>query len=84
MGKTAFTCSTSSADGTTLSRCQALSVPTSMNSMKRTMCPVPLKWRTMSSTVWSFTPRSTTALILMGSNPARSAAAMPSSTASGV
>ena len=31
---------------------------------------VPLKWRARSSTVWSFTPRSTTALILIGVRPA--------------
>ena len=66
-------CSSSSCcEGTTRSRFQSLRLPTSMYSMKRTMTPVPRKCSTRSSTVWSLTPRSTTALTLMGDRPARS------------
>ena len=53
-----------------------------MYSMKRTITPVPRKRSTRSSTVWSLTPRCTTALILMGSRPARRACSMPASTSS--
>ena len=48
-----------------------------MYSMKRTMVPVPRKRSTRSSAVWSFLPRSMTALILIGSKPAPRAASIP-------
>ena len=48
-----------------------------MYSMKRTITPVPRKRSTRSSTVWSLTPRWTTALTLMGARPARRACSMP-------
>ena len=53
-----------------------------MYSMKRTMCPLPRKCSTRSSTPSSLTPRMTTALILSDAKPARSAAAMAASTVS--
>ena len=46
-------------------------LPTSMYSMKRTTWPVPRKRRASSTIVWSFTPRCTTQLILIGASPAR-------------
>ncbi len=73
----------SSRDGTTSSGDQWLRLPTSMYSMNRTITPVPRKRSTRSSTVWSLTPRCTTALILMGSRPARRACSIPESTSSG-
>src|SRR6185437_438093 len=79
-GQRASIRATSSAPGTTRSLRQPLTVPTSMYSMKRTMCPVPRKRATRSSTPSSFTPRITTQLILIGAKPACSAAAMPAST----
>ena len=70
----------SSREGTTRSERQWLRLPTSMYSMKRTITPLPRKRSTSSSTVWSLTPRCTTALILMGASSARRACSMPSST----
>ena len=77
MGKTAPMRSRISEAGTTSSLRQPLRLPTSMYSIKRTMCPVPLNRRARSTTPSSFTPRCTTASILMGRSPAASAAAMP-------
>src|SRR3990172_439898 len=59
---------------------QPLLAPTSMNSMKRTMWPLPLKWRAIGTIESSLTPRLTTMLILMGPRPALAAASMPSRT----
>ena len=53
-----------------------------MNSMKRTIAPVPRKRRASSTSVWSFTPRCTTQLSFSGASPARCAAAIPASTRS--
>ena len=55
---------------TTCERSQWFSVPTSMNSMKRRMWPVPRKWRARSTIWWSLTPFCTTQLILIGARPA--------------
>ncbi len=52
-----------------------------MYSMKRTMCPVPLKCRAISTTACSFTPRCTTAFTFTGPSPASAADSIPSSTA---
>src|SRR3990172_3987484 len=71
-----------SAAGTTSSRRQPLALPTSMYSMKRSICPRSRKRRAISSTVWSLTPRLTTMLTLTGERPASCAAAIPSSTRS--
>ena len=60
MGNTASIIDASSEEATTRSRFQPFRLPTSMYSMKRTMWPVPLKCRAISTTVWSFTPRWTT------------------------
>ena len=51
-----------------------------MNSIKRTIVPVPRKYSRRSSTVWSFTPFCTTTLILIGPRPASSAALIPART----
>ena len=51
-----------------------------MYSMKRTMWPLPLKWRAIGTISCSFMPRLTTMLILIGASPAAAAASMPSST----
>ena len=50
--------------------------------MKRSVCPVPRKWRAIGSTLDSLRPRRTTMFTLIGVRPAASAAAMPSSTRS--
>ena len=71
---------TTSALGITSSMRQPLVAPTSMNSMKRTMCPVPRKWRAMSTTWWSFMPRLTTMFTLTGARPAAAAQSIASST----
>src|SRR5947209_3597966 len=55
--------------GTTRSRFQPFVAPTSMNSMKRTMMPLPWKCRARSTIVWSLTPRSTTAFTLPDERP---------------
>ena len=53
-------------------------VPTSMYSMKRTTWPASSEVRARDrGLAASFTPRTTTQLILIGTSPARSAAAMP-------
>src|SRR6185437_12550953 len=67
-------------DGITSSMRQPFVEPTSMNSMNRTMRPLPRKWRAISTTWWSFTPRFTTMFTLTGASPAASAASMPSRT----
>ena len=59
---------------------QPLVSPTSMYSMKRTMCPLPLKCRAMGTIESSLTPRFTTMLILSGARPAAAAARCPAST----
>ena len=56
---------------TTWVRSQWFSVPTSMNSMKRTIWPVPRNRRARSAIWWSFAPRCTTQLILIGESPGR-------------
>jgi len=61
---------TTSAEAMTSSMRQPLVEPTSMNSMKRTMWPVPRKCRAMSTTWWSFKPRFTTMFTLTGASPA--------------
>src|SRR5437773_3156573 len=53
-----------------------------MYSMKRTMWPVPRKWRAIGTTLSSLTPRLTTMLILIGPSPAAAAASIPASTRS--
>ena len=68
--------------GTTAAASQPLRLPTSMYSMKRMATSWPAKARTRSSTVWSLTPRCTTALSLMGAKPASCARAIPARTRS--
>src|SRR5207247_1725000 len=68
-----------SAAATTSSSRQPLVVPTSMNSMKRSTCPLPRKCSAIGRTDWSLQPRLTTMLTFTGS-PAPAAAAMASST----
>ncbi|MNV78698.1 hypothetical protein D3C71_1722040 [compost metagenome] len=59
---------------------QPLVAPTSMYSMKRSVVPVPRKWRAMGKISWSLVPRLTTMLTLMCDSPAACAASMPAST----
>src|SRR3954470_923324 len=51
-----------------------------MYSMKRTMWPLPRKWRAIGTTPSSLTPRLTTMLIVIGPSPAAAAASIPAST----
>src|SRR3954451_18821254 len=53
-----------------------------MYSMKRTMWPLPRKWRAIGTTLFSLTLRLTTMLILIGPSPAPGAASIPASTRS--
>ena len=78
-GIPAPTGATLSAAGATSSIPQPLLWPTSMYSMKRTMWPLPRKWRAIGTTLSSLTPRLTTAFTFTGS-PAAAAASIPSST----
>ena len=71
---------TISAEGTTSSMRQPLVVPTSMNSMNRTILPVPLKRLAISTMSWSFVPRLTTMFIFTGARPAAVATSIASST----
>ena len=65
---------------TILSDCQWLALPTSMNSMNRMPNPCSRAKATRGTISSSFTPRSMTALSLMGANPSALAANRPSST----
>src|SRR5680860_1118364 len=69
-----------SAEGTTSSIFQPLLLPTSMNSMKRRMYGEPLKWRAIGTMSWSFWPRLTTMLILIGPRPTSWATSIPRKT----
>ena len=65
---------------TILSDFQLLEFPTSMNSMNRSANPCWRENSTNSRMSPSLTPRSMTALILIGLSPARLAAKSPSNT----
>jgi hypothetical protein len=68
-----------SAAATTSSSRQPLVVPTSMNSIKRSTCPLPRNCSAIGRTDWSLQPRLTTMLTFTGS-PAPAAAGMASGT----
>jgi hypothetical protein len=57
---------TTSADGSTSSMFQPFVAPTSMYSMKRSVTPVPRKWRAIGTISLSLVPRLTTMLTLIG------------------